>query len=53
MHKHSSDDSSSNTSPVMVKSEMDIINYAENNQMDPTEVYFGRSSYQGDSRFNN
>ena len=31
---------------------MDIINYAENNQMDPTEVYYGRSSYRGDSRFN-
>ena len=53
MYKHSSDDSSPNTSPVMVKSEMDIINYAENNQMDPTEVYYGRSSHGGDSRFNN
>ena len=45
MHKHSSDNSSPNTSPVMVKNEMDIINYAENNQMDPTEVYYGHSSY--------
>ena len=53
MHKHSSDDSSPNTSPVEVKNEMDIINYAENNQMDPIEVYCGRSSYQGDSHFNN
>ena len=53
MHKHSSDDSSPNTLPVLVKNEMDIINYAENNQMDPTEVYYGRSSYRGHSRFNN
>ena len=53
MHKHSSDDSSPNTSPVVVKNKMDIINYAENNQMDPIEVYYGRSSYRGDSRFNN
>ena len=49
MHKHSSDDSSPNTTPVEVKNEMDIVNYAENNQMDPT----GRSSYQGDLHFNN
>ena len=53
MHKHSSDNSSPNTSPVVVKNEMDIINYAENNQMDSTEVYYGRSSYRGDSHFNN
>ena len=53
MHKHSFDNSSSNTSPVVVKSEMDIIDYAENNQMNLTEVYYGRSSYQGDSCFNN
>ena len=52
MHKHSSDASSPNTSPVVVKNEVDIINYAENNQMDPTEVYYGRSSYRGGSRFN-
>ena len=45
MHKHSSDASSPNTLPVVVKNEMDIVNYAENNQMDPTEVYYGRSSY--------
>ena len=32
---------------------MDIINCAENNQMNPTEVYYGCSSYRGDSRFNN
>ena len=32
---------------------LDIVNYAENNQMDPTGVYFGRSSYQHDSHFNN
>ena len=53
MHGHSSNDSSPNTSPVMVKNEMDIVNYAENNQMDPTEVYYGRSSYRRDSHFNN
>ena len=52
MHKHSSDDSSPNTSPVMVKNEADIINYAESNQMDSTEVYHGHSSYRGDSHFN-
>ena len=45
MHGHSSSNSSPNTSPVMVKNEMDIVNYAENNQMDPTEVYYGHSSY--------
>ena len=45
MHGHSSSDSSPNTSPVMVKNEMDIVNYTENNQMDPTGVYFGRASY--------
>ena len=32
---------------------MDIVNYAENNQMDPTRVYFGRSSYRCDLHFNN
>ena len=53
MHKHSTDDSSPNTSPVMVKNEMDIVNYAENNQMNPIEVYYGRSSYRRDSHFNN
>ena len=53
MHGHSSSDSSPNTLPVVVKNEMDIVNYAENNQMDPTEVYFGRSSYRCDSHFNN
>ena len=53
MHKHSSDDLSPNTLPVGVKNEMDIINYAENNKMEPTEVYYGHSSYRGDSCFNN
>ena len=53
MHGHSSSDSSPNTSPVVVKNEMDIVNYAENNQMDPTDVYYGRSSYRHDSHFNN
>ena len=53
MHEHSSSDSSPNTSPVVVKNKIDIVNYAENNQMDPTGVYFGRSSYQRDSHINN
>ena len=52
MHGHSSSNSSPNTSPVVVKNEMDIVNYAENNQMDPTEVYYGRSSYRRDLHFN-
>ncbi len=52
MHGHSSRDSSPNTSPVK-KNEMDIVNYTEDNQMDPTGVYYGRSSYRCDSRLNN
>ena len=32
---------------------MDIINYTEDNQMDPTAVYYGRSSYRQDSHLNN
>ena len=53
MHGHSSSNSSPNTSPVVVKNEIDIVNYTENNQMDPTRVYYGCSSYQRDSCFNN
>ena len=53
MHGHSSSDSSPNTSPVVIKNEIDIVNYAENNQMGPTGVYFGCSSYRHDSHFNN
>ena len=53
MHGHSSSDSSPNTSPVVKKTEMDIVNYTEDNQMDPTAVYYGRSSYRCDSRLNN
>ena len=53
MHGHSSSDSSPNTSPVVVKNEMDMVNYTENNQMDPTEVYYGCSSYRHDSHYNN
>ena len=45
MHRYSSSDSSPNTSPVVVKNEMDIVNYAENIHMDPSGVYFGCSSY--------
>ena len=53
MHGHSFSDSSPNTSPVKVKNEMDIGNYTVNNQMDPTRLYYGRSSYWRDSHFNN
>ena len=53
MHGHSSSDSSPNTSPVVKKTEMDIVNYTEDNQMDPTAVYYGRSSYRRDSHLNN
>ena len=53
MHGHSSSDSSPNTSPVEKKTEMDIVNYTEDNQMDPTAVYYGRSSYRHDLRLNN
>ena len=52
MHGHSSSDSSPNTSPVVVKNQMDIVNYAENKQMDPPGVYYGHSSYRRDSHFN-
>ena len=53
MHGYSFSDSSPNTSPDVVKNKMDIVNFAENNQMDPTGVYFGCSSYRRDSHFNN
>ena len=53
MHGHSSSDSSPNISPVVVKNEMDIVNYTESNQMEPTGVYYGHSSYRRDSHFNN
>ena len=33
MHGHSSSDSSPNTSPVIKKTKMDIVNYTEDNQM--------------------
>ena len=36
----------------MVKNEVDVIAYAENNQTDPSEVYYGRSSDRHDSHFN-
>ena len=49
MHGHSSSDSSPNTSPVVKKNEMHIVNYTDDNQMDPTAVYYG----QRDSRLNN
>ena len=53
MHGHSSSDSSPNTSPVVKKNEMDIVNYTEDNQMGTTAVYYGRSSYRRDLRLNN
>ena len=53
MHGHSSSNSSPNTSPVVVKNKIDIVNYAEINQMAPTEVYYGHSWYRCDSYFNN
>ena len=52
MHKQSFDVSSPNTSPIMVKKEVDFIAYVENNLTDPSEVYYGCSSDQRDSRFN-
>ena len=52
-HGHSSSDSSPNTSPVVVKNGMDIVNYTESNQMEPTGVYYGHSSYRYDPHFNN
>ena len=36
----------------MVKKEVDVITYAENNQTDPSEVYYDRSSDWRDSHFN-
>ena len=53
MHGHCSSDSSPNTSPVVKKTKTDIVTYTGDNQMDPTAVYYGRSSYQCDSRLNN
>ena len=52
IHKQSSDVSFPNTPPIMLKNEIDVIAYMENNQTDPSEVYYGRSSDQRDSRFN-
>ena len=51
MHKQSSDASSPNTPPIMVKNEVDVITYSENNQTDPSEVYYGRSLDWHDSHF--
>ena len=51
-YAQSSDTLSPNTPPIMVKNEVDVIAYAENNQTDPSEVYHGRSSDRRDSRFN-
>ena len=53
MHRHSSSNSSPNTLPVVVKNKMDIVNYTESNQMEPTGVYYGHFSYWRDSHFNN
>ena len=43
MHKQSSDALSPNTPPIMGKNEVNVIAYAENNQRDPNELYFGCS----------
>ena len=42
MHKQFSDALSPNTPPIMVKNEIDVIAYTENNLTDPSEVYYGR-----------
>ena len=52
MHKQSSDTSSTNTPPIMVKNEVDVIAYAENNQTDASEVYYGHSLDRCDLCFN-
>ena len=52
MYKQCSDTLSPNTPSIMVKNEVDVIVYAENNQTDPSEVYHGRFSDRRDSRFN-
>ena len=36
----------------MVKNEVDVIAYGENNQTDPSEVYYSRSLDRRDSLFN-
>ena len=52
MHKQSSDALSPNTPPIMVKNEVDVIAHVENNQTDPSEVYYSCSLNQCYSRFN-
>ena len=52
MHKQSSDTSSPNTPPIMMKNEEIVIAYAENKRTDLHEVYYGHSSDQRDSCFN-
>ena len=51
MQKQSSDASPPNTPPIIVKNEVDVIASAENNQTDPNEVHYGRSSDRRDSCF--
>ena len=50
MHKQFSDDSSPNTPPIMVKNEVDVIAYVENNLTDPSEVNYCQSLDWCDSR---
>ena len=52
MYKQSSDASSPNTPLIMMKNEVDVIAYKENNQTDNSEVYHGHSLDQRNSRFN-
>ena len=40
-YAQSSDTSSPNTPTIMVKNKVDVIAYAENNQTEPSEVYYG------------
>ena len=52
MHKQSLDALSPNTPLIMVKNEVDVITYVENNQTDLSEVYYGCSTDWQNSCFN-
>ena len=51
-YAQSSDILSPNTPLIMMKNEVDVIAFTENNQTDPREVYYGHSSGRCDSHFN-
>ena len=51
-YAQSSDALSPNTPTIMVKNDVDVIANAENNQTDPSWVYYGSSLDRCDSRFN-